>query len=560
MYQVIKIIPLVVFFYIYTHVYSSEDDIITHNKNVPREYFYNKILIFIEYDEFHEYLPYQYTIEPDSLIHPYDIKEFFVTNKTSFSLIFYDVDLYESYYRELRYKHFYYVQPEFEIIRILDQNTTIERYQTNKLLISKRQDIKKLPIYNDISLIKKIMIKDPKFLCHINNIIPELILYGISISNNISDCITSYIDDIILLEILNTYPNIKLPLINNITLESCYHLINRGIFSHNFYNCFEKFNINNSMDILPKFIIKDPNLICKVFNKTNELLLLSINISNNINSCILQYFSDDDISDIIKNYSNITLPTMDNISFSLCNYYIRNNISLKNNFFNCLKIIDDFELIKNMLQIENNNDHFIKDNFYEIFLQIKLNHNIIKIIELCIQLSNYNIFHYDTTIEIIKYLNQFNISDVKGIFSNILLNNGLLLEYIDNQVDNLSELAVYNNIYAFRFVKNKSLDLCYRVVIMKPYMLKYVENQTKELVQIAIMSDPSTIRFAKIKNEYIMGKLLNMDESYAKYVDSWTHNLCEILINKCQLLYINDIELISRISNCIRVINSHILY
>ncbi len=113
---------------------------------------------------------------------------------------------------------------------------------------------------------------------------------------------------------------------------------------------------------------------------------------------------------------------------------------------------------------------------------------------------------------------------IKG-FPNLSLilvrRNGMLLEYIQEQTEEICIEAIKNNPYSIVFVKNLTIDLLklavnikptcickltslspefYKVAVeTKPYSIMYIKNKTPELCLLAVKMQPHSIQWMKDK-------------------------------------------------------------
>ena len=78
--------------------------------------------------------------------------------------------------------------------------------------------------------------------------------------------------------------------------------------------------------------------------------------------------------------------------------------------------------------------------------------------------------------------------------------NGLALEYVQNQTPEICMEAVKQNGWALQFVKNQTPELCMTAVKENGFALEFVKNQTPEIIAAAIEQDPGAIEFVNLMN------------------------------------------------------------
>jgi competence CoiA-like predicted nuclease len=130
-----------------------------------------------------------------------------------------------------------------------------------------------------------------------------------------------------------------------------------------------------------------------------------------------------------------------------------------------------------------------------------------------------------------------------------LLNiNGLILQFIDNQTDELCELAFRNNINAYRFVKTFtkkimnyintiSTEICKELLLSNGLLLEFIDNQNDEICEIACKNNINAYKFIKNKSYELNKKLLNIDGRILQFIDNQTDELCIIALKQNILSY-----------------------
>ncbi len=357
-----------------------------------------------------------------------------------------------------------------------------------------------------------------------------------------------------------------LEFIENQTEELCFIAIKNNINAYNFvkdktYDIDHYFLNNNNIkifelyknielyEILKNILNKNGLLLEFIENQTEELCIIAI--KNNINAynfvkhktyeidkSILKIQNNlvinNEIYEILKNILNkngLLLEFIENQTEELCIIAIKNNINaytfVKNKTYEINKILLNID--GNMLQyIENQTDElciiaiknninaytFVKKITYNLYKSILIEHNI---------LSTNNIKIYE-------------------LFKNILNKNGLLLEFIENQTEELCIIAVKNNIDAYNFIINKTYELDKKLLDINFNILKYIENQTEELCLIALKNNIDSFKHIKNKTYNLNKNILNIDGNMLKYIENQTEELCLIALK-------NDLKSYNYIQN-----------
>jgi translation elongation factor P/translation initiation factor 5A len=122
------------------------------------------------------------------------------------------------------------------------------------------------------------------------------------------------------------------------------------------------------------------------------------------------------------------------------------------------------------------------------------------------------------------------------ICKELLLSNGLLFEFIDNQNNELCEIACKNNINAYKFINDKSYELDKKLLYDDGRILQFIDTQTDELCEIAIKNNYYTYNYIKNKSTELDKKLLNalLFIDFKKAFDKLTNDSISEF-NKCFL-------------------------
>ena len=87
----------------------------------------------------------------------------------------------------------------------------------------------------------------------------------------------------------------------------------------------------------------------------------------------------------------------------------------------------------------------------------------------------------------------------------IISRNGLELEFVTEQTEELCEKAIIQNICSYVFIRDNDIrKKLQKIVIEKDNSLfEYIENQTEELCLIAVTNDPYALKFVKKQTKEI---------------------------------------------------------
>jgi hypothetical protein len=119
--------------------------------------------------------------------------------------------------------------------------------------------------------------------------------------------------------------------------------------------------------------------------------------------------------------------------------------------------------------------------------------------------------------------------------------NGLALQYVVNQTDELCQLAVQQTGDALQYVLNQTDELC-KLAIQNDrcYAIQWVKNQTLELCTLAVQQNAFALRFANIQTDELCRFAVEQDWTLLEFVKHQTDELCKLAIeqNGCALQYV----------------------
>lgn len=84
----------------------------------------------------------------------------------------------------------------------------------------------------------------------------------------------------------------------------------------------------------------------------------------------------------------------------------------------------------------------------------------------------------------LKYLREISYKPSEKIIKQYLNKNGLELQYVEKQNEELCLLAVKNKGTALRFVKEQTLQICQAAVLTDPKAIKYVDEKYKKNIEL----------------------------------------------------------------------------
>ena len=269
---------------------------------------------------------------------------------------------------------------------------------------------------------------------------------------------------------------------------------------------------NNNLKYLDINIIQKKLHYCYEYNIDKDIFILN----NKFTSPILKKCDYTRIGDICYNlYNDNFLENFDDQPKELI-------ISIKNNH-NSYKYIKNKsdDLDKKLLNINGLILQFI-DNQSDELCMIAINNNI----------NAYKYIKLYTN----KIINHINTIDIE-LSKQILSSNGTLLEFVDEQTDELCEIACKNNINSYTFIKNKSYELNKKLLNIDGRILQFIDNQTDELCEIACKNNINAYKFIKNKSDELNLKMLNINGLLLQFISIQNDRICIIAIKQNPLAY-----------------------
>jgi len=79
--------------------------------------------------------------------------------------------------------------------------------------------------------------------------------------------------------------------------------------------------------------------------------------------------------------------------------------------------------------------------------------------------------------------------------------NGLALQYVQNQTDEICRLAVQQNGLTLQYVQNQTDEICKLAVQKNGLALQYVQSQTEELCKLAVQQNGRALQYVQIQTD-----------------------------------------------------------
>jgi hypothetical protein len=147
-------------------------------------------------------------------------------------------------------------------------------------------------------------------------------------------------------------------------------------------------------------------------------------------------------------------------------------------------------------------------------------------------------------------------NDIRKKLQNFVLEqDNSLFDFIDEQSEELCVSLLKNNGLVLQYIKDKNQKYCYLAVQQNPLALQYVnkENQTPELYQIAVRKNGLSLQYVKEQNHDICILAIRQNPIALEYVETQTDKLIKnIMDNLKKWLLLSDSDILaifSRIKN-----------
>ena len=137
------------------------------------------------------------------------------------------------------------------------------------------------------------------------------------------------------------------------------------------------------------------------------------------------------------------------------------------------------------------------------------------------------------------------IIDMKTFFNNCSNQEQLLyvkdkqfiLRYIDNQTDEICELAIQQHYYALHYIKNQTSLLSKIAVQQNGLALRYVKEQTEEICKFAVQRNGLALQYVKEQTEEICKLAVQQNGLALKYVQNQTDEICILAVQQSGLAF-----------------------
>jgi hypothetical protein len=108
--------------------------------------------------------------------------------------------------------------------------------------------------------------------------------------------------------------------------------------------------------------------------------------------------------------------------------------------------------------------------------------------------------------------------------------NGAYLRHIENQTDEICEIAVGSDGRNIQYMKKQTENICMIAVKNNPYVLRLVENQTKKMCLISVRRDGFILKFVKNQTYNLCKMALKINGNMLEHVTHQTHKLCLLAV------------------------------
>lgn len=94
-------------------------------------------------------------------------------------------------------------------------------------------------------------------------------------------------------------------------------------------------------------------------------------------------------------------------------------------------------------------------------------------------------------------------------FNKLLKKDGNNIKYIDDQCPELCELAIEQNCFSIRHIKDefRSIDLCVKAAKKSGFVLRSMSDQHPDACIAGIQSDPKSLKFVRIMENKLFDHL-----------------------------------------------------
>ena len=110
--------------------------------------------------------------------------------------------------------------------------------------------------------------------------------------------------------------------------------------------------------------------------------------------------------------------------------------------------------------------------------------------------------------------------------------NGLALQYVLKQTEELCKLAVQRNGLALKFVKEQTEEICKLAVQQYGMAIKFVKEQTEEICKLAVQQNGYALQFVKEQTEEICKLAIQQNVCALQFVKEQTDEICKLAVQQ----------------------------
>jgi hypothetical protein len=113
--------------------------------------------------------------------------------------------------------------------------------------------------------------------------------------------------------------------------------------------------------------------------------------------------------------------------------------------------------------------------------------------------------------------------------------DGVALQYVKEQSKEICKLAVQQDGDALEYVKEQSEEICKLAVQHDGFALKYMKEQTEEICKLAVQQCGLALAYVKEQSEEICKLAVQEDGLALKYVKEQTEEICKLAVRQNSL-------------------------
>ncbi len=150
------------------------------------------------------------------------------------------------------------------------------------------------------------------------------------------------------------------------------------------------------------------------------------------------------------------------------------------------------------------------------------------------------------------------INQTEEICIEAIKNNSSSLQYVIEQTETICIYAIFRDIYndayyenyyksyetikSFKYIKNKTFEICKLALNYDPFLLQFIENQTEEICLISVKKNGLSIKFIENQTEKICFQAVEQTGLALQYIKNQTYDICikSVEQNGLALEYVED--------------------